>query len=169
MRRLLLTAILVVLGSTRPAAADEGESALSLSAGYASFAIPEHEPPGGALGIEYERGLGEDLWVRAAAAGGAYAAEESSLAWTGQATIGLTYVVDILRYVPYLHGGVGAVALGGRQFDTGLHPVVELGAGLDVLARRGLSYGVFVRLASFLDDSMFVSGGVRVTWRWGFF
>ena len=151
-----------------PVAADEGESALSISLGYASFAVPDHEPRGGALGLEYERGLGEDLWVRAAASGGAYLVSNDA-SWTGQGTVGLTYVVDVLRYVPYLHAGVGAVMLGGGPLERELHPVVELGAGLDVLTRRELSWGVYVRLASFLDDSSFVGAGARVTWRWGFF
>jgi hypothetical protein len=161
-------ALALLAGGPAPAAADEGESALSFSLGYASFAIPEHEPRGGSIGLEFQHGLGEDLWVRAAVAGAAYATGGEA-SWTGQGTVGLTYVVDVLRYVPYLNAGVGAVMLGGGPLDRALHPVVELGAGLDVLARRGLSYGVFVRLASFLDDSAFVSAGARVTWRWGFF
>jgi len=166
--RAAAAALTALAAAAAPAAADEGESALSASAGYASFAVPEHEPPGGALGLEYERGIGADLWIRAAAAGGLYATDGGP-SWSGQGTLGLTYVVDILKYVPYLHAGVGAVMLGGGPLETELHPVAEIGAGLDVLVRRGLSYGIFIRVASFLDDSAFVSGGARVTWRWGFF
>jgi len=151
-----------------PARADDGESALSLSAGYASFAIPEHEPPGGALGLELEHGLSDVFWLRAAASGGIYGADGGP-SYAAQGTIGITYVVDVVKYVPYLHAGIGGVGIFGGALDRQLHPVAELGAGLDILARRDLSWGPWLRLASFLDDSEFVSGGLRLSWRWGFF
>ena len=55
----LAAAFLVLAAAAGPARAEEGESALSVSVGFASFAIPEHEPPGGAAGLEYERGLSD--------------------------------------------------------------------------------------------------------------
>jgi hypothetical protein len=166
MRRLL--AVLALSTAAPPAGADDGESAFSISAGYASFAIPEHEPPGGTFGLEYERGISDVFWFRAAAAGAVYHATGGP-SYGGHLSLGLTYVVDVFKYVPYLHGGVGGVALFGGELEDQVHPVAELGAGLDILARRGLSWGPWLRLASFLDDSVFLSGGVRLTWRWGFF
>lgn len=163
----LLVAV-AVWAAPRPALADEGESALSLSAGYQSFTVPKHAPPGGGLGLEYERGLGQAFSLRAAAGGGLFG-DSGELSYGGQATLGLTYVVDIIKYVPYLTGGLGATVLGGGSVDTEVHPVVELGAGIDLLTRRSLSYGAWVRVASFLDDSALYGAGFRVTWRWGFF
>jgi hypothetical protein len=156
------------LGS-RPAAADEGESALSIELSFASFSIPDHDGQGGALGLEYERGLSDEFWIRASAAGALYRGGEDGTSYAGHGAVGLTYVVDVLKYVPYLHAGIGAAALGGDAIDREFHPVAELGAGLDILAHRGLSYGAFLRLGSFLDDSAFFTGGLRITWRWGFF
>jgi len=166
MRRALAITLLALLAG--PARADDGESAISISAGYASFAIPEHEPPGGALGLEYEHGLSDVFWLRAAAAGGVYGADGGP-SYAAQGSIGLTYVVDVVKYIPYLHLGIGGVGVFGGAVDRQLHPVAELGAGLDILARRDLSWGPWLRLASFLDDSEFVSGGLRLSWRWGFF
>ncbi|HEU5059998.1 MAG TPA: hypothetical protein VFU21_25880 [Kofleriaceae bacterium] len=168
MQRPLLAALALVAAAAAPARADEGESALSVSLGYASFAIPEHEPPGGAVGLEYERGLSDVFWLRAAAAGGVYGSGGGP-SYGAHGSLGLTYVVDVLKYVPYLHAGLGGVGLFGGELDSELHPVAELGAGLDILARRDLSWGPWLRLASFLDDSQFVSGGVRLSWRWGYF
>ena len=167
-QRTLLAALLVLAAAAPAAQADDGESALSVSLGYASFAIPEHEPPGGAFGLEYERGLSDVFWLRAAAAGAVYGAEGGP-SYATQGSIGLTYVVDVVKYVPYLHAGIGGVGLFGGDLERQLHPVAELGAGLDILARRDLSWGPWLRLASFLDDSEFISGGVRLSWRWGFF
>ena len=159
----------VVSGAApRPVRADEGQSALSVSVGYQSFTVPKHAPPGGGVGLEYERGLGQAFSLRAAAGGGLFD-ESGQASYSGQATLGLTYVVDIIKYVPYLTGGLGATVLGGGAVDTEVHPVVELGAGIDLLTRRGLSYGAWVRVASFLDDSALYGAGLRVTWRWGFF
>ena len=164
----LAAAFLVLTAASAPARADEGESALSVSVGYASFAIPEHEPPGGAAGLEYERGLSDVFWLRAAAAGGVYGADGGP-SYATHGSLGLTYVVDVLKYVPYLHAGIGGVAVFGGELESEIHPVAELGAGVDILARRDLSWGPWLRLASFLDDSQFVSGGFRLSWRWGFF
>lgn len=167
MRGPLVMALALGAGAA-PVAADDGERALSISAGYSSFAIPEHEPPGGALGLEYEHGIGDTMWVRAAAAGGVYGGAEGP-AYAGLGSLGITYVVDVLRYVPYLHAGLGGVLLGGGVIETQVHPLVELGAGVDLLRGRDLSYGVWARIGSFLDDSATVGAGARVTWRSGFF
>lgn len=164
----LVLAAAIAAAAAGPARGDEGESAVSVSLGYAGFVIPDHEPPGGGAGVEYERGLSDVFWIRAAAAGGVYATDGGP-SYGAQGTLGLTYVVDVVKYVPYLHGGIGGVALFGGELESQLHPVAELGAGLDVLTRRDLSWGPWLRLASFLDDSAFLAGGLRLSWRWGFF
>jgi hypothetical protein len=154
----------------RAAGADEGESALSVGLSFATFSIPDHDGQGAALGVEYERGLSDAFWLRASAAGAAHhGGDEDGTSYAGHGALGLTYVIDVLKYVPYLHAGIGAVALGGGALDREVHPVAEIGIGLDILSRRGLSYGAFARLGSFLDDSAFVTAGLRLSWRWGFF
>ncbi|HUS66856.1 MAG TPA: hypothetical protein VMZ28_20100, partial [Kofleriaceae bacterium] len=123
MRRRILGALLVLAVTAAggvgvaPVRADDGERALSISAGYSSFAIPEHEPPGGALGVEYEHGIGDTMWFRAAAAGGVYGGDDGA-AYAGIGSVGITYVVDVLKYLPYLHAGVGGVLLGGGVLET---------------------------------------------------
>ncbi|HTE50709.1 MAG TPA: hypothetical protein VK698_07560 [Kofleriaceae bacterium] len=169
-RLALVAPLALALIGARPASGDEGESALSVGLGFATFTIPDHGGAGAALGGEYERGLSDAFWLRASAAGSIYRGSDGEGAIAaGQGIVGLTYVVDVLKYVPYVHLGAGAVAIGGEGVDAEVHPVGEIGVGLDILSRRGLSYGPFARLQSFLDDSAFVSVGVRITWRWGFF
>jgi len=151
-----------------PAAADRGESTLSVDVSFASFAISDQDGLGGALGVDYERGLSDAFWLRAAA-GGAYYRRDEGGAYAGSGAVGLTYVVDVVKYVPYLSVGLGAVFLDGAAIDGELHPTVEIGIGLDFLTRRGLSYGAFARFGSFLEDSSFFTAGLRMTWRWGLF
>jgi hypothetical protein len=154
----------------RPAAADEGESALSVDVAFDSFTIDDHDGQGGGLGLEYERGLSDAFWLRGAAAGAVYrGGDREGTTYAGRASVGLTYVIDVLKYVPYLQAGLGGVALGGGALDTKVHPIAEIGIGLDLLARRGLSYGMFARVGSNLGDNAFITAGLRVSWRWGFF
>jgi len=157
-----------LLATPLAAAADDGETALSVGLAYASFAIPDREPAGAALGFDYERGVADEIWFRASLQAAGYA-PDGGPSFGGQGTLGLTYIIDVIKYVPYLHAGVGAAAIGGGELDNQLHPLAEIGAGLDKLARRGLSYGVFARVGSFLDDSAFTTVGARATWRYGFF
>jgi hypothetical protein len=166
----LLAAALAAAALARPAAADEGESALSVDLAFDSFTIDDHDGQGGGLGLELERGLSDAFWLRAAAGGAVYrGGNAEGTTYTGRATVGLTYVIDVLKYVPYLQAGIGGAAVGGGALDTDLHPVAELGVGLDILARRGLSYGMFARVGSYLGDSAFLTAGLRMSWRWGFF
>lgn len=171
--RLALAASLgLVLVLVLPAAAgaDEGESALSIGGGLATFTIPDHGGLGGMIGGDYERGLSDAFWLRASVAGAVYRGSDGEGAiYAGRATVGLTYVVDVLKYVPYIHLGAGGLALGGPAVDAELRPLGEIGVGLDVLSRRGLSYGPFARLQTSFDEGAFVELGARVTWRWGFF
>ena len=57
----------------------------------------------------------------------------------------------------------------GKGKDAEIPETDEFISGVDILARRDLSWGPWLRLASFLDDSQFISGGFRMSWRWGFF
>jgi hypothetical protein len=167
---ILAAGLAAALGPARPAAADEGESALSIDLAFESFAVGDHDGQGGGLGFEYERGLSDAFWLRGAAAGAVYhGSEGEGTTYAGRASVGLTYVIDVLKYVPYLQAGLGGVAVGGGALDTEVHPVAEVGIGLDLLARRGLSYGMFARVGSYLGDSAFLTVGLRTSWRWGFF
>lgn len=161
-------AALLVLGIATPAIADEGESALSVALTYNTFHIPEHSPSGTGLGIDYERGVTDVLWLRASAGGGVYFGDEA-FAYSSHGTVGVTYALDVIKYVPYVNLGLGGIVITAENIDTDLHPLVELGGGLDVLVSRNLSWGVRARFESYLDRTAFVSAGARLSWRWGFF
>jgi hypothetical protein len=172
-RRALAVVFLVVPGV---ASAVEGEQALSLSARFASLTVTEVidrrnvdlSGAGGGLMLDYQRAISDTLWLRGAVAGTLHAIEgEASFA--GHATVGFTYQVDVLKYVPYVSAGLGASVVGGGVLDLAVKPYLELGLGVDVIASTTFSWGVDARFASFLSSSALILIGPRISWRWGYF
>ncbi len=155
-----------------PAAAGEDDRSLSLSGSYATYSIPDHAPAGAALGLEYERGFSDAMSFRVGGGGGIYFAslgEDGKTSYSTHATVGITYLFDVVRYVPYATVGLGGIWIFGGGQDAKLNALVEFGVGLDILQSRRFSWGVQARLESFVQETSFFTAGVRATWRWGFF
>jgi hypothetical protein len=164
---LVAAALVAALASGGRAHAGEDDRSLSLSVGYATIAVPDLSPHGLALAVEYERGFSEAMAFRVAATAGGY--YEDDPVGSAHLVVGLTYLFDVLKYVPYVQGGVGGVVVAGPAVDTTLAPFVEVGVGLEILHSRSFSYGAAVRFESLLEETSFFSAAARVTWRWGFF
>jgi hypothetical protein len=167
MLRCLALVAVALTGFGRPAVAGEDDRSLSVSASYATFDGEEGSPDGAVLGLDYERGLSDSVWFRASAGAGLYC--NACWAYSAYLTAGLSYALDVLKYVPYVTAGVGALLVGGEQVDNDIRPIAELGAGLDVLRSRTLSWGPSVRFEYFPGERAFLTAGLRLTWRWGFF
>jgi hypothetical protein len=169
---LALAAAAALAALPRPARADE--SAISGAVGWAGFTLPGEDDMdvssflGGQLAFEYEHAFGEALSVRVEAAGAVFHHEDGT-GWLALGDAGLVYRFDVLKYVPYVFGGVGVVTVGGGPLPSTTDPVLVLGGGVDVLKSREWSWGGEVRLASFAGDVTTISVGVRITRRWGFF
>ena len=154
-----------------PVQAADGERALSLGLGYATYTQPGYNPHGAVLGMDFERGFSDALSWRVSGGAGAY--YRNGLSFSGHLTIGLTYLFDVLKYVPYANVGVGGIVIGGDagggESDIDVSPLAEIGVGLDILRSRTASYGVYIRFETLLQETSFLTAGVRSTWRWGFF
>ncbi len=174
----------VVLGAHPRAAHADNERALSASLAWATFSVPGEatgnmEPPqitpdiGGALAVSYEHALGSEVSLRFELAGGLFHGggeeDQPQTSYLGLADAGAVYRFDVLKYVPYVFGGVGAVARGGGPLEGGVDFVLVVGGGLDVLVSRAWSYGIEARLASFGGDVTVFTLGIRGTHRWGYF
>ncbi len=165
--------VLLSIVGTRPARAGDGDSALSASLGWATYVTPDKQNKditptiGGVVGLTYERGISEALSWRVSLVGGGFAGGGTTFAGWGAA--GLVYRFDVLEYVPYVQASLGAIELGGGPVPRGLHPLLELGGGLDLLSNRDRSWGAEVRLGSFAGNTTTVTAGLRATWRWGYF
>ncbi|MGE5182426.1 MAG: hypothetical protein ACM31C_10210 [Acidobacteriota bacterium] len=162
----------------------EGDQALSAELGWATFSTPGKkvgtmEPPavtpdvGGTLGVVYERSLSSDFSLRGELAGamfsGGNSTKQSSLSYAGIGDVGGVFRFDVLKYVPYAFGGVGAIVSSGGPIDKGSELVLAIGGGCDVLASRSRSYGIEGRLASFGGNITIFTLSVRGTIRWGYF
>jgi hypothetical protein len=177
-RVVALAALLPVCLLSPLAAAAEGEKALGVGIDFATWNVVQEDHPGteddsitatgGQLALDYEYGWNDTLWLRGSASGGYFSVPQGS-AWSTGATVGITYAVDVLRYVPLVHAGVGALLVGGDGVDVEVKPVVELGVGLAVLEGRTFSWGVVARFDGFASEAIFFTIGPRMTWRWGYF
>jgi hypothetical protein len=174
--RVALALAVAVGAAVAPRGARADESALSGTVGWAAFSFPDAEDPevditsyaGGALALEYERAFGESVSGRIELAGAVFHHEDGT-ALLGLGDVGVTYRFDVLKWVPYLFGGVGAVITDGGPLRGSIDPVIVLGGGLDILQSRSRSYGGEVRLASFAGDVTTFTLGFRYTIRWGYF
>ena len=177
-----LPVVLIALAAG-PAVA-EGDRALSFGLGWATFSVPGEAvdnmaPPqispdiGGAASVTYEHSISSDFSLRVEGAFGAFygggTEKQSKASYAGLADAGAVFRFDVLKYVPYLFGGLGAVATTGGPIEGGVDCVVAIGGGLDVLMSRDRSYGFEARLASFGGDTTVFTLGARYTWRWGYF
>lgn len=179
-----LLPVIVVCALVAPARA-EGERALSVGLGWATFSVPgvaegNMEPPavspdvGGALTGSYEHAIGSDFSLRGELAGAVFYGgnndKQGAMSYAGLADAGAVFRFDVLKYVPYAFGGVGVVATHGDPIGgNGASFVLAVGGGLDVLVSRSRSWGVEARLASFGGDVTLFTIGLRATTRWGYF
>ena len=179
--RLAAIALLTLAAGTAHA---EGDEALSVGLGWASFSVPgkpvgKQAPPtlspdyGGALAVSYERSLSTDLSLRGELAGGVFRgggqAMQGKTSYAALGDAGVVFRFDVLKVVPYAFAGLGGVTAGGGPIDRGTAFVVVVGGGVDWLESRERSLGLEARVASFGGDVTLVTFGVRGTVRWGYF
>jgi hypothetical protein len=175
-RRSLLVCTWLLLLLPARAMAGEGERTFSLGVDLTRWTIIQDLPGdedsvtarGGGLAMDYAYGWSDDVWLRASAAGGYYFLPDGTGLAAG-GTVGVTYALDVLRFVPVLELGVGGLWVSGDGIESELKPVVELGIGVHVLRSRGTSWGVVARFDSFASQAVFLTLGARFTWRWGYF
>ena len=173
----------IVAAGVLPARA-EGERALSVDLGWATFSAPgkasgKMAPPsvspdiGGTLGAIYEHGISSDLSLRGELAGclftGGTGKGQSDPSYAALGDVGAVYRFDVLKYVPYAFAGIGGLYAGGGPIDRGSELVLAIGGGLDILQSRTRSWGFEGRVASFGGDVTVFSLAVRGSVRWGFF
>ena len=138
-----LAAFALLLATPRPGHAYEEQWSLELDAGYAR-ALPGDEAPadGVQLGLTAGYGPNDVMTLRLR---GSYAVHPAAdPLHVAQLAVEAVYLLDVLTWVPYFGGGVGAAvsARDGRErVDLTLLAVV----GLDYLVRRDLLVGVEAR------------------------
>jgi hypothetical protein len=180
-RASVASAIIAALAGT---AAAEGDRALSLGVGWATWSAPGKKvgamappvlsPDGGvSLALVYEHAVGTDLALRGEVAGGVFSGGaqkgESNASYVVLGAIGAEVRFDVLRHIPYAFAEVGGVYSAGGPIARGGEFVLAIGGGLDWLASRKRSLGGELTIASFGGDVTVVTIGVRGSVRWGYF
>ena len=175
-------ATLALLAVPSVAYAGTGDNALSASVNWTGYSatLASHDHTTGApdttdvgsnlgagLNVEYERSIGEAFSLRAEL-GAALWDNSKGTSYGGLLAGEFVYRFDVLKYVPYLIGGGGAVYTGGGPLPGSFDAVLVLGGGLDILHSRESSYGFEARIASSANTTV-ISAGFRLTWRWGYF
>ena len=80
-------------------------------------------------------------------------AEGSLLAW--QASVGVSYALDIVRIQPFFEAAVGVLSLRtqvGKETSGGLQAGISVGLGADYLLNRRFSFGVAFRYHGVVTD-----------------
>jgi hypothetical protein len=149
----------VALLGTVQARAASGELVLAGAPLYALVKWDQRHPSGGGVALEAAYGLNDWLWLRgvtfytAQDAGKDDAARlPAGVISVGGAFAGLRYAFDVLRVVPFVDAGIGALFSGGAGQSGRVDFGAELGIGLDYLYNRRVSFGLVVRYYAFLTN-----------------
>jgi len=175
----ILVAVLVavaLLGAT-PARASGGELVLAAAPVYSLVKWDQRHPSGGGIALDAAYGLNDWLWLRGAAFYTAQAASKDEAAAlpagaisVGGAFVGLRYAFDVLRVIPFVDAGVGALFAGGAGHGGRVDFGVDVGLGFDYLYSRRVSFGLVVRYHAFLTNveniPVYLYAGPRFALRW---
>jgi hypothetical protein len=171
--------LLCALAVPREAAAYERQQHFGLSAGGTLMSTAGGGTPlGGNLGLHYTYGLSDafNLVVEADFSafllGTAPKNPPPQPGFTSTGGVGVMYVFDVLRWVPYAGGIAGAGVLGGGYLNAALvAPDLQLAAGLDYEITRSWTVGVAYRQHFFFTQMStypeVTSLGVRFEYVWG--
>ena len=162
-----------------PAGAVERENHLGAELGCAILIVQDKSSPevGAGIGAHYTRGLSDEFNLMVEGAWSLVALDETRNAktpathpaWMANADVGVGYVLDVLRWVPYVGLLVGGYGLaGGTIRGTKILPGVELALGLDYRFGRALTAGVALRQHALSETyPSFTQAFARVEYSWG--
>lgn len=179
-----LVASAALAASARPARAVERQHHLGLAPHLGILAVRDKSTPsvGAGLALHYAYGL-DDQWNLLVEGGHTVVALDQQQdrpdaprnrpAWLSHAGVGIGYVLDVIRWVPYFGVLGNAYWVGGGTLETNR---VEAGAalalGLDYQLGRHLAVGVAARQHFLLSNAAawpsFTTVGARLEWMWGY-
>jgi hypothetical protein len=177
-RRLLalLLAAAALLGAA-PARASGGELVLAGAPLYSLVKWDQRHPSGGGVAVDAAYGLNDWLWLRGAVFYTAQAARQDENAGlpagaisVGGTFVGLRYALDVLRVIPFVDAGIGALFSGGAGHKGRVDFGVDVGLGFDYLYSRRVSFGLVARYHAFLTNveniPVYLYAGPRFALRW---
>jgi outer membrane protein W len=177
-------AVMLVVAAARDAGAVENQHHVGLGPQLAILKVDDKSTLsiGGGLALHYTYGLNDQLNVMAELGGAIVAAHQKQDApdspHTRPAEIdhlaaGIGYVIDVIRYVPYIGILASGYRVSGGTIDKALViPGVELAVGLDYQLSRSWAVGLAARqhmlLTKLSTYPTYTTGLLRVEYMWGF-
>jgi hypothetical protein len=167
------------IAAASPAGAVEREHHLGLDAGPSVLVMSDKTDVGGGAGAHYAYGLSDafNLMVEGSWSLVALGERPSKGVPTtrpdtvGDAGVGVGYVLDVVRWVPYAGALVGGNMLTGGTVGTRFLPGATLALGLDYRCTRDLAVGFAFRQHMFVTDMTtypsFTQMFARVEYTWG--
>lgn len=156
------------------ASAVERENQIGLELGVPMLVVhgnPSTVASGTSLGLHYTYGLSDAFNFVADADSGVLFLGVPTPATLTHADVGLAYVLDVLRWVPWGSAEVGGYGLTGKSIGGTFLPGAALAVGLDYRFDRSWAAGVVIREHLFVTNiNLFPSlteGFVRVGYTWG--
>lgn len=183
--RVLAASLFVLLASlSTRAGAIERQHHVGLSPSLSTLVIDDKSTPsvGAGLVLHYTYGLDDQFNLMGEVGSSIVAknqkqdtpeAPRTRPAEVDQATFGVGYVIDVLRFVPYLCLLGGVYRLDGGTLDSALVlPGLEIGGGLDYQLSRHWAVGAGVRqhmlLSKMSTYPSYTTILLRVEYMWGF-
>lgn len=180
MRRAALAASAVavaasaLLAGERSAGAVEREHQIGLELGVPMLVVHGNKntvATGTSAGLHYTYGLSDAFNFVADADSGVLFLGVPTPATLTHVNVGLAYVLDVLRWVPWGSAEVGGYGITGNSVGGTFLPGAALAVGLDYRFDRSWAAGVVVREHLFVTNiSLFPSlteGFLRVGYTWG--
>lgn len=171
---LVAVAATTVLTSARSAGAVERENQLGLELGGSMLVVHNNKntvAAGPSAGLHYTYGLSDAFNLVADADSAVLLSGIAKPATLTHADVGLAYVLDVLRWVPWGAAEVGGYGTTGNSVGGTFLPGAALAVGLDYRFDRSWAAGVVLREHLFFTNiNLFPSlseGFVRVGYTWG--
>ena len=167
---------LVLVGLAQNAHAGEEEWQVTLTPAYAVVDFDTRTPSGAGLAVDVGYGITESLTVRAAVAWSAHPVDENKMRKLGGGTLqvtgafgGIRYAFDLLRTVPYLNLGLGAIYASGPDPDS-TNFSYEAAIGFDRLMSRRWAWGAIAAYHGFVSNysklPVYLYVGPNISFRW---
>ena len=183
-RTLAACAAFAAFAIAHDAAAVENQHHIGLGPSLAILKIDDKSTVdvGAGLGLHYTYGLNDQINLMAEASSAIVAAKQGQDEPTSPKTrpsevdhvaFGVGYVIDVIRWVPYI-GALGSIyRLSGGTLEKSLFiPGIELGVGIDYQLNRNWAIGLAGRqhmlLTKLSTYPTYTTALLRVEYMWGF-
>ncbi len=179
MKKLAWLVPLAFLASSQDARAAEGVKRIGIQGGFAGV-TGEGSFAGGGGGVSFGYSVTDAITIGASAtATSNQVADTGGRSWIFAQSIGATYALDVIQFVPYfgVYAGVYEMTGGGLP-KTRVKGGAQLALGLDWVYSRSLTFGLELRAHALPQDffdspdnptAFYATSFLKAEYTWGWF